>query len=408
MKCGLLGRKLGHSYSPQIHREMGEYPYLLYEKEPEEVASFLKSGDFDCLNVTIPYKKTVVPYCDELSPAAIRLGAVNTIIRKEDGRLIGHNTDFYGFTAMLKRSAMTVTGKKVLVLGTGGAANTAVAVLEEFGAQVVSISRSGESNYQNLHLHRDAVLIVNATPVGMYPDNGIAPVCVDDFPHLEGVLDMIYNPAHTKILMDAEQNGLITVNGLLMLVAQGKESAEWFTGTAISDAVIPQIESKLIREMQNIILIGMPGSGKSTVGVLLAERTGRKLVDTDELIVEKIGCSILQFFAQHDEAAFREIETQVLAEVCKQSSLIITTGGGCVTRDENYPLLHQNGRIFCLHRALGNLPVDGRPLSQATALSELYHKRKPLYDKFADHHIDNNGSIEDAATEILRIWEECL
>lgn len=408
MNCGLLGRHLSHSYSPQIHRELGDYPYILWEKEPEEVADFLQNGDFDGLNVTIPYKKTVLPYCNELSPAALRLGAVNTIVRKADGTLIGHNTDFFGFTAMVIRSGLNIVGKKVLVLGTGGAANTAVAVLQEHGAQVISISRSGENNYNNLHLHADAALIVNATPVGMYPDNGVAPVCIDNFPQLEGVLDMIYNPARTKLLMDAEQKGLVTVNGLLMLVAQAKESAEWFTGTVISDAVIPNIESKLMREMENIILIGMPGSGKSTVGNLLAQKTGRMFVDSDEEIVQRIGYDIPQFIREHGEAAFRALETQVLADICKKSGLIISTGGGCVTRPENYALLHQNGCIFCLERALESLPTDGRPLSQATKLSELYRVRKPFYDRFADHHIDNNQSTEAAADEILRIWEEHL
>lgn len=408
MNCGLLGRKLAHSYSPQIHRELGDYPYILFEKEPEEVADFLKSGAFDGLNVTIPYKKTVLPYCDELSPAAVRLGAVNTIVRRNDGTLIGHNTDFFGFTAMLLRSGLSISDKKALVLGSGGAANTAIAVLKEFGAQVITISRSGENNYTNLHLHRDAALIVNATPVGMYPENGVTPVNIDDFPQLEGVLDMIYNPARTKLLMEAEQKGLAAINGLLMLVAQAKESAQWFTGSKISDDVIPRIESLLKREMENIILIGMPGCGKSTVGTILSNQTAKKLVDADEEIAKRVGCDIPTFLKAAGEAAFRELETQVLTDICKHSGLIISTGGGCVTRQENYELLHQNGRIFCLERDLAHLPVDGRPLSQATGLTDLYQIRKPLYDRFADHHIDNNSTAEAAASAILKLWEECL
>lgn len=408
MNCGLLGRKLSHSYSPQIHRELADYPYLLYEKEPEEVADFLKNGTFDGLNVTIPYKKTVIPYCDELSPAALRLGAVNTIIRKNDGRLIGHNTDFFGFTAMVKRSGLSISGKKALVLGSGGAANTAVAVLQEFGAQVIRISRSGENNYSNLHLHRDAALIVNATPVGMYPNNGDSPLSLDFFPSLEGVLDMIYNPARTQLLMDAERRGLIALNGLLMLVAQAKESAEWFLNTSIPDEKILKIEALLQQEMENIILIGMPGSGKTTVGTILMAQTGKTLIDADAAIVKKAGCSIPEIFASQGETGFRALETEVLRELTKKSGQIIATGGGCVTRAENYALLHQNGRIFCLHRDLQNLPVDGRPLSQTTALSEMYRIRKPLYQRFADHHIDNNSTAESAADEILRIWEEGL
>ncbi|MBE6916817.1 MAG: shikimate kinase [Ruminococcaceae bacterium] len=408
MRCGLLGRKLAHSYSPQIHRELGDYPYLLFEKEPEEVESFLKSHEFDCLNVTIPYKKTVIPFCDELSPAAVRLGAVNTIVRKPDGTLIGHNTDFFGFTAMVKRSGLHIAGKKALVLGSGGAANTAVAVLKEFGATVITISRRGENNYSNLNLHADAALIVNATPVGMYPENGVAPLDIGLFPQLEGVLDMIYNPARTKLLMDAEEKGLVAVNGLLMLVAQAKESAEWFTGSLISDDVIPKIESQLMREMQNIILIGMPGCGKSTVGSLLSEKTGKAFVDADALIAERAGCDIPMYINTKGEAAFRALETKVLADIGKKPGLIIATGGGCVTRSENYALLHQNGKVFCLHRSLDRLPTDGRPLSQATKLEELYRIRKPLYDLFADYHIDNNGDAGAAADAIVKIWEECL
>ena len=399
MKCGLLGRKLGHSYSPQIHAHLGDYPYTLFEKEPEEIEDFLKTGDFTGINVTVPYKKTVIPYLDQLTEMAQKMGAVNTIIRRS-GKLIGHNTDPFGFLTMLEDSGLQVSGKKVLVLGSGGASNTAVAVLKDLGAQVVIISRSGENNYENLDLHRDAAVIVNCTPVGMYPNAGISPIDLDLFPHLEGVLDMIYNPARTKLLLDGEKRGLVAVNGLLMLVAQAKESAEWFLGQKISE------DKMLKRQMENIILIGMPGSGKSTVGAILAQKTGKRLVDADTYLVEKAGKSIPDIFAEGGEAAFRTLETEVLNELGKCSGLILATGGGCVTREENYPLLHQNGRIFCLNRDLEKLPTDGRPLSQATGLSEMYRIRKPLYDRFADHQINNNGSPEAAAEEILKLWEE--
>ena len=224
IKCGLLGRKLAHSYSPQIHSQFGNYSYALFEKEPEEIEGFLKNGDYTGINVTVPYKKAVLPFLDEVSPVAKRLGAVNTVIRT-DGKLIGHNTDYFGFQAMVKSSGLDVAGKKVLVLGSGGASNTARAVLEELGSRVVVISRSGEDNYQNLHLHKDASIIVNTTPVGMYPDTESSPVDLAQFPILEGVLDVIYNPARTKLLMDAQDRGLVAVNGLLMLVAQAKEAA---------------------------------------------------------------------------------------------------------------------------------------------------------------------------------------
>ena len=405
MHCGLLGGKLGHSYSPQIHGHLGAYSYKLFERQPEELEDFLKHGDFTGLNVTIPYKKAVIPYCAELSERAKALGAVNTIVRRADGSLIGHNTDYFGFETMLRNSKLQVAGKKVLVLGTGGASNTAVAVLSAENANVVIISRTGENHYGNLHLHRDASVIVNTTPVGMYPNVGISPVDLGDFPHLEGVLDVIYNPARTQLLLNAEKRGLVAVNGLEMLVAQAKESAEWFTGSKISDAVIPKIHHILKNQMENIVLIGMPGSGKSTIGAILAEKTGKTLIDADAYLVEKAGRSIPDIFAIDGEVGFRAMETEVLAELGKCSGLIIATGGGCVTQNRNYDLLHQNGTIFCLNRNLDLLPTDGRPLSQTTKLTEMYRVRKPMYDRFADHHIDNNASQEAAAAAILKILE---
>lgn len=403
MRCGLLGRKLGHSYSPQIHSLLGDYSYTLFEKEPEEVVDFFKKSDFTGLNVTIPYKKAVIPCCSELSETAKRLNAVNTIVRREDGTLIGHNTDHFGFFSMVSRSGLAVQGKKVLVLGSGGASNTAVAVLKELGANVIIISRSGQNNYENLHLHLDASVIVNATPVGMYPHVGVSPVTLDAFPALEGVLDLIYNPARTQLLLDAEKRDLVTVNGLWMLVAQAKEAAEWFTGTAISDSSIETIHTVLRQQMENIVLVGMPGCGKSTVAQMLSQALGRKAVDADAQIEALAGCTIPEIFVSSGEAEFRKLETQVLAELGKQSSLIIATGGGCVTREENYPLLHQNGTIFWLTRGLEKLPTDGRPLSQATRLSEMYQVRKPMYQRFADHIIDNNGSPEATLETIRRL-----
>lgn len=401
MKCGLLGRKLGHSYSPQIHSYLGTYSYDLFEKEPEEVADFIRNGDFTAINVTIPYKKDVIPYLDELSPTAKKMGSVNTVVRRPDGTLFGHNTDYFGFTSMVRRSGIPVAGKKALVLGSGGTSNTAVKALADLGAQVVIISRSGENNYENLDLHADASVIVNTTPVGMYPKTGVAPVDLKRFPQLEGVLDVIYNPARTQLLLDAEAMGLPHDNGLWMLVAQAKEAAEYFTGTKLDDSVIQAVHRKLSVQMQNIILIGMPGCGKSTIGALLAKKLGRTLVDADAEIERLAGKTIPEIFAQDGEDAFRNWETQVLAELGKRSGLVIATGGGCVTRQRNYPLLHQNGCIVWLRRDIQVLPTDGRPLSQANDLGDMYTKRKPLYEAFADFSADNNGTPEATVSAIL-------
>lgn len=405
MKCGLLGRKLGHSYSPQIHACLGTYSYTLFEKEPDEIESFLKYGDFTGINVTIPYKKDVLPYLDDISAIAQKMGAVNTIIRRPDGTLLGHNTDYQGFISMVKHSGISVRGKKVIVLGSGGASNTAVEALKELGATVTVISRRGANNYENLFLHTDAAVIVNATPVGMYPDTGSSPVCLDLFPQLEGVLDLIYNPARTQLLLDAEKRGITTENGLWMLVAQAREAAELFTGTDIADAKIAQIHAKLSTQMQNIILVGMPGCGKTTVGHLLAEKTGKPFMDSDALITELAGKSIPQIFEEDGEDVFRMWETKALEQLGRKSGLIISTGGGCITRQRNYPLLHQNGVIIWLKRELSLLPTEGRPLSQANKLQDLYRLRKPLYEAFSDIIISNDGTPEESVSSILNALE---
>ena len=402
MKCGLLGGTLGHSYSPQIHSYLGEYPYTLFEKEPEDVGSFLQNGDFTAINVTIPYKKDVMPYCAELTDCAKKMGAVNTIVRRTDGALIGHNTDYFGLHYTFNRMGLSLTRKKVLVLGSGGASVTTVIVLKELGANVVIISRTGENNYTNLHLHRDAAVIVNTTPVGMYPNAGVSPVDLDMFPSLEGVLDIIYNPAKTKLLLDAAARNIPCENGLWMLVAQAKEAAEWFTGTKISDDVIPEIYDKMCKRMENIVLIGMPGCGKSTIGKLLAQELNREFIDADAEIVNEAGMSIPEIFETQGEEGFRKIEMQVLTKLGQKSCLVIATGGGCVTKAENYPLLHQNGTIYWIKRDIASLPTDGRPLSQSGKLEQMYKVRKPLYERFADCSVFNNTSPGDAVAKILK------
>ena len=403
MRCGLLGKKLGHSYSPQIHSHLGDYSYDLFEKTPEELEDFLRHGDFTGLNVTIPYKKDVIPFCDELSDRAQKIGAVNTIVRRPDGTLIGHNTDYFGFQSMVARSGLKVVGKKVLVLGSGGASATAVAVLRELGADVVVISRKGENNYGNLNKHTDASVIVNTTPVGMYPNTGVSPVELDLFPALEGVLDIVYNPSRTQLLLDAERKGLITENGLWMLVAQAKESAEWFTDRQINDDRIGKIHEILRKQMENIVLVGMPGCGKSTVGGMLAALLHKKFVDIDAEIVKQAGMSIPEIFQKSGEDGFREWETQVLTQIGKESGLVIATGGGAVTRSENYPLVHQNGRIVWLKRSIHSLPTDDRPLSQKNRLEEMYAVRKPMYEAFSDCAVVNDGDLNETVKQILEV-----
>lgn len=400
--CGLLGRKLGHSYSPLIHSQLADYEYKLYEKEPEELEAFLKSGSFDGMNVTIPYKKAVLPYCDLLSPLAEELGSVNTLVRLADGRLLGDNTDAWGFEQMLRRVCPNVAGKKALVLGSGGASVTVQAILRLAQAQVVVISRTGENNYSNLERHADAQILVNTTPVGMYPNVGESPVDLNRLPNLEAVLDLIYNPARTALMLQAEQRKIPHESGLYMLVAQAVRASELWTGTTISTETMEQVWKHTAGTMLNVILVGMPGSGKTTMGTELGKRLGRKFLDADVVIRQKHGPSSEIILTQGEEA-FRKIETQSLAEICCQSGLVFATGGGCVTRPENYELLHQNGIIVWIQRDLDKLPTNGRPLSQKHGVEDLYAKRKPMYAQFADVIVDNNGSIDETVNQILAL-----
>ena len=406
MKCGLLGEKLGHSYSPQIHAELADYEYRLYEKAPDEVEDFVRRGDWHGLNVTIPYKKTVIPFCDELSETARAIGSVNTLLKRPDGTIFGDNTDAFGFETLLTQTLKAdISGWKALVLGTGGASVTVCAMLRKRGAQVIPISRSGKDNYTNLEWHRDAKLLVNTTPVGMYPKNGTSLVDLGVFPKLEAVLDVVYNPARTALLLQAEKRGIPCAGGLTMLVAQAKRSSEIFLGHALPDGEIARIAWQLARQMQNVILIGMPGSGKSTVGRLLAEKLGRPLLEADKELEKTAGMSIPVIFANEGEAGFRRRETRILSELGKQSGTVISTGGGCVTREENYPLLHQNGVIVWIRRDLNSLAREGRPLSLNADLSAMYAVRAPLYEHFADFTVENDGNAEDTVNSILEVLQ---
>ena len=403
MRCGLLGRTLGHSYSPAIHKELADYSYTLFEREPEALEGFIRQGSWDGCNVTIPYKKEVVPFCDELSPLARELGSVNTLVRRPDGTIYGDNTDAWGFEAMARRLDVDYSGKKALVFGSGGASVTVQAVLRHLGCQVVVVSRSGEVTYEDLDAHTDARVLVNTTPVGMYPKTGESVVELDRFPHLEAVLDVVYNPARTKLILDAEARGIPCESGLYMLVGQAARACELWTGTPVATEKLKEIWRTIGSGMENIVLIGMPGCGKSTVGFHLARRLGRWLVDADQELIKKAGMEIPQYMEKFGEDAFRKLETEVLQELGKRSGLVIATGGGCVTRQENYPALHQNSTIVWLRRELDRLPTDGRPISQKEGVQALYEKRKPLYEAFSDLAVDNTGDVDETVDAILQL-----
>ena len=400
---GLLGRKLGHSWSVPIHTALGCRGYRLIELEPEALPAFLRETDIGGCNVTIPYKRDVMPYCDVIDDAARAIGSVNTLVRRKDGRLYAWNTDAAGFCYMLRRAGIDVSGGKVVILGSGGASLTAQAMCRRLGArEVVVISRSGENNYENLSRHADADIVVNTTPVGMFPGNGAAPVDLTAFPACRGVADVVYNPRRTALLLQAEELGIPCTDGLPMLVAQAKAAEEHFFETTIPDSENERILAQLRQETANIVLIGMPGCGKTTVGQALARLTGREAIDIDQRIVQTAGRSIPDIFARDGEAAFRELERRETAEAGKLSGKIILTGGGVVKDPRNYASLRQNGRIYHLTRNLDALPTDGRPLSQETDLAVMWAQREPLYARFRDAVIDNNGTVEDTAAAIWR------
>ncbi len=400
MEYGLLGERLGHSFSPQIHRDLAGYDYQLLPTPPEAVEDLFARRAFQGLNVTIPYKQTVMPLCDEVDPRAAAIGAVNTVVNR-NGRLTGYNTDIDGFLYMARRAGVDMAGKKVVILGSGGTSRTARAAAGELGArEIVTVSRHGEDNYQNLSRHADAQVLVNTTPVGMYPNWGQSPVSLESFPALEGVLDVVYNPLRTALLLQAEERGLPCSCGLPMLVAQAKRAAELFTGQNIDDSRAEAVLHGLREQLTSIVLIGMPGCGKTTVGRALAGKLGRTFVDLDEEIVRRAGTSIPEIFAREGEAGFRERESALVREFGERTGLVVSTGGGVVTRRENYIPLKQNGLLLHLRRDPASLPTDGRPLSQATAPEELWRRRAPLYAAFADGEIDNNGTLAGTLEQI--------
>ncbi len=403
---GLIGRTLKHSYSAGIHSELGLPEYRLIELEPEEISEFLSRVDIGGLNVTIPYKREVMQYCIGISEEALAIGSVNTLVRRDDG-LYGYNTDAYGFKAMARRAGISFEDKKTVVLGSGGASLTALAAARMYGAREVTvISRSGENNYCNLQKHADADIIVNATPVGMFPHTEESPVCLADFPKCSGVLDMIYNPHRTRLLMDAEKRGIPHADGLYMLVAQAKAAEELFFDKRIPDSEIDRIFAKMRADSENIVLIGMPGSGKNTVGEELSKITGRELIDIDSLIVKRAGISIESIFAENGEDEFRRLEREETAAAGRLSGRIIVTGGGVVKDERNYPSLHCNGRIYEIERDTSLLARKGRPLSKNADLTAMYAERRPMYEAFRDAAADNSGSPRETAEKIWRDFLE--
>ncbi|MBR5203206.1 MAG: shikimate kinase [Clostridia bacterium] len=399
---GLLGEHLPHSFSPQIHLALGNHDYNLFEVAPSHLENFMKEHNFKGINVTIPYKKAVIPYLDVISPEAEKIGAVNTITVR-DGKLYGDNTDYFGFVYMLEKSGVSVKDKKSVVLGGGGASATVQAVLRDFGAsEVVVVDLNTENNYENLYLHYDAQIIVNTTPVGMYPNNLKSLVNLDDFKNITGVLDVVYNPLKTKLILDAEVRNIPCSAGLSMLVAQAKKAHEIFFDTKIDTSVCEKIENVLKMQMCNIVLIGMAGCGKSTIGKLLSEKLGKELVDTDQMIENVENMPIPEIIERFGEVHFRNCENAAVILAGREKECIIATGGGVITRPENYNPLKQNGIIVFINRDADLLPTKGRPLSQMHGVKALYEKRMPLYRQFADVEVDGNGTIEEVANRIVK------
>ncbi|MDD6157812.1 MAG: shikimate kinase [bacterium] len=408
MKYGLIGEHLGHSYSREIHAQVADYDYELCEVAPEELDSFLRKAEFRAINVTIPYKQSVIPYLSYISPQAESIGAVNTVVNR-DGKLWGYNTDFAGMEALIARMGLSLRGKKVLILGTGGTSKTARAVCESAGArEILKVSRraSGEavSYEQAVSGHGDAEILINTTPVGMYPRCGEAPIDLAHFPGLEGVVDAVYNPLRTRLVQAGQERGVPAEGGLYMLAGQGVCASAIFLGKEFDPALTEGVYRAILGRKQNIVLIGMPSCGKTTVGRLLAERCGRRLIDTDEKIVERLGEPIAGFMARNGEAAFRDVEQEVVAGVADESGSVIATGGGAVLRQENLRLLRQNGLLVFLDRPLEKLmPTADRPLSASReALERRYRERYGLYVAAADLVVDASGAIEDEVETIRK------
>lgn len=408
MKYGLIGEKLPHSFSKTIHEKIGDYSYELCELTAEELPEFMLKREFKAINVTIPYKQAVIPYLYEMSETAKCIGAVNTIVNL-DGKLYGYNTDFYGMTSLIKKNNIDFNGKKVAVLGSGGTSKTAAAVAKSLGAEsVIKVSRNTTENtvtYDELYEnHRDTDIIINTTPVGMFPQIYSSPVNLDCFNNLSGVIDAVYNPLETKLVSDAKSLKIPAESGLYMLVAQAIRAYEIFTDKTADAGLLDSIFKDVKAQKQNIVLIGMPGSGKTTIGQAVAEKLGRDFIDTDDEIKKVIKTEISDYFSKYGEEKFRDAETAVIKEISKRSGTVIATGGGAVLRKENVDALKMNGILYFLDRPLEQIvPTADRPTaSSIEALEKRYNERYGIYKSSADKIITVTGKVQDAVTQIER------
>lgn len=403
---GLLGKTLKYSYSKIIHEKFGKYEYELIELEPEQLSNFVNNGNYNGYNVTIPYKKEIIKHLDVVDEKAKRIGAVNTVVVR-NGKKYGYNTDYDGMKFMLEYAGINVYDKNVMVLGSGGTSCTAKTLLSDLNAKkIITVSRTGEINYENCYLQTEVQVLINTTPLGMYPNSNQSPVDLSRFPNLESVVDVVYNPLKTKLTQQAEKLNIKNVNGLPMLVAQAKYAMELFTNESHKNQLISAILQELKREMTNIVLVGMPGCGKSTIGKLLSKKLNRELLDTDELVENIEGCTIPEIFSAKGEKYFREVESQAVKKASTGYGKIISTGGGAVVNELNTETLKQNGRIYYVNREIDKLAMNKRPLSKDRASLEiLYSQRKDKYNDCADVVIDNNLDINKAVEEVLKDYE---
>lgn len=409
MEYGLIGRKLGHSFSKTLHNLIGNYDYELKEIEPDNLKDFMLKRDFKAINVTIPYKQDVIPFLAEIDPKALKIGAVNTVVNK-NGKLLGYNTDFLGLKSLILKNNMVLFGKKVLILGSGGTSKTALAVAEDLGAsRIYRLSRQSTEGFitytEAYERHTDAEVIINTTPCGMYPNMGESAIDISKFPHLEAVVDAVYNPLSSALVVEARNRGIKSTGGLYMLISQGVFASELFLDKKYPETLVEDIFESILKEKQNIVLIGMPASGKTTVGKALAESLGRSFFDSDEEIVKREGIAVSEIFAVKGEEYFRKCESEVIKELSALQSSVIATGGGAVLNPRNTDLLKENGKIFFLDRNLDDIAATpDRPLSSTREdLEKRYKERYPIYCASADYKINCSDEVEENVNAIKEV-----